>query len=86
MGAGSRMKLMCRYSPCTTTQRAAGASARAARASWVGTPVSTSGASTREHSPGRARTRTPAIGENSGPSSALVTSTTAVSEPRRATT
>ena len=79
------MKLTWPYRPRTITHRTPGARWAATRAIWVGTAVSVSGASTNEVSSGRASTDSWATGENSGSSDSLLTSTTALPSPRRAT-
>ena len=80
-GAGSRMKLTWPYRPRTITHRAPGACSAAARASWVGTAVSISGAATMVVSSARASTVTDVTGENSGRSDSLLTSATMLAGP-----
>ena len=75
------MKLTWPYNPRTITHRAPGACCAAARASWVGTAVSISGASTRTVSSARASTVTDVTGENRGCSDSLPTSATMLAGP-----
>ena len=84
-GAGSAMKLTCPYLPRTITHLAPGARSAATRASWDGMAVSACGASTNAVSPAAATSRTAVIGENSGCSDSLLTSSTALAAPWRAT-
>ena len=80
------MKLTWPYRPRTITHRAPGACSAAARASWVGTAVSTSVASTSAVSSARASTVTDVTGENSGCSDCLPTSASMLLPPLRAMT
>ena len=78
------MKLTWPYRPRTITHRVPGACLAATLASWVGTAVSASGASTITVSSARASTVTELTGENSGCSDSLLTSATALAVPWRA--
>ena len=72
------MKLTCPYRPRTITHLACGACSAATRASCDGMAVSASGASTNAVSSAAATSATAVIGENSGCSDSLLTSSTAL--------